>query len=79
MKKARAVLEDVSKYFRVTSQVDEKIRNGTGGSGSGTIVGLESYLNALDRLWDAWHYFQLRNPGHPEFDRVVRDLQFTQD
>ncbi|CAG0913639.1 unnamed protein product [Notodromas monacha] len=70
VKKARAVLDDVSKYFRVTAQVDEKIRNGTGGSGSGSIPGLNLYLNALDQLWDAWHYFHLRNPEHPEFDRV---------
>ena len=60
-----AVLDHAIGYYGVCQQVEASIRGGTNGPD-----GLNSFLEAMNRLYDASRYFQKNNPSSVELENV---------
>lgn len=52
-------------YYGVCQEVESSVRAGPNGAG-----GLEGFLDSMNRLWNAQHYFQKNNPSSVELENV---------
>ncbi|XP_051171052.1 exocyst complex component 7 isoform X1 [Leptopilina boulardi] len=65
IEKTLTVLDHAIGYYGVCQEVEGSVRGGPNGAG-----GLDGFLEAMNRLYNAQHYFQKNNPSSVELENI---------